>query len=110
MTEKKYKLIDIIEYPTKINVATKKKGYMQYAQMILEPNKVYVIPEGDTVLEQSLFNAEFRRDYSPQMEALFKDNGIPYRVELCRVCGGRKRKIVYHPVEEVTENGSTDNI
>lgn len=100
---KKYKLIDVLEYPTKINVATKKKGYLQYAQMTLEPNKVYILPDGDSALEKSLFEAVFRREYSQELENLFKNQGIPYTVEMCRVCGGRKRKIVYHPVEEVKD-------
>lgn len=101
MSQKKYKLIDILEYPTKINVATRRKGYLQYAQMTLEPKKIYVIQEGDSALETSLFDATFKKDYSAELENLFKVNNIPYTVELCRVCGGRKRKIVYHPVEEV---------
>lgn len=102
-SQRLYKLIDVIDYPTRINVATRKKGYLQYAAMTLHPGKVYVVPEGDDILAQSLFEAVFRKEYSEQMEMLLKANDIPYTVELCRVCGGRKKKIVYHPVEEVTE-------
>ena len=61
MSQKKYKLIDILEYPTKINVATRRKGYLQYAQMTLEPKKIYVIPEGDSALETSLFECGIKK-------------------------------------------------
>lgn len=41
--------------------------------------------------------------HNPQAEKMFVDNHIPYEVEYCKSCGGRVKKIVFHPVEVYDE-------
>ena len=37
--------------------------------------------------------------YSKSVEDALAKNGVPYDIELCKSCGGKVRKISYHPVE-----------
>jgi len=47
------------------------------------------------------YKRKVRRSASVE-EALNRAN-VPYDIELCRSCGGRVKKIVYHPVEVYDE-------
>lgn len=98
-----YKLIDAIKVPLTISVASKKDGYVRYGYTRLEPNKVYEVPEGDTVLLNSLKNAKSKKGYSEKLEALLQECGANYKVEYCQSCGGKVRKIEYYVIE-VMEN------
>lgn len=98
-----YKLIDAITVPITLSVATQKSGYVRYGYMRLEPNKVYEVPEGDDIMLTSLKNAKSKKPYSEDLENSLIACGATYKVEYCKSCGGRVRKIEYYVVE-VNEN------
>lgn len=97
-----YKLVDVIEFPLTINVATKSHGYTKYGHMKLYPGKLYELPEDDLPLVNSLRNAKLKKTYSSELEAALKKAGVNYEVKMCQSCGGRVKKIEY-PVVEIIE-------
>lgn len=96
----KFKLISVIDDRAQIDVCRRVNGIMNYCYVVLEPNTVYDT-EGDELLERSLREAKFKKNYDSHMEQILKDNNIPYTVEACKVCGGRVKKLIYNPIEEV---------
>ncbi len=98
----KYKLIDLIKTTTRFYVEeTGKNGTKRRAPIYLDPGVVYVTD--DPLLKASLLGAQgsIKTDYREDIERSLKESGVEYEVTVCKVCGGRKKKIIYHAVEEV---------
>lgn len=98
----KYKLIDLIKTTTRFYVEeTGKNGTKRRAPIYLEPGKVYVTD--DPLLTSSLLGVQgtIKTDYRADLESALKENGADFEVTVCQVCGGRKKKIIYHAVEEI---------
>lgn len=100
-----YKLIDAITVPMTINIATRQNGYTKYGHIRLEPHKEYEIPNDDLLLK-SLKTATSRQKYSEELEKLLEETGATYKVELCKSCGGKVKKIVYNVVEVIDDGKS----
>lgn len=96
----KFKLIDLIDDRTKLDVCRNVKGYTKYCYVVLEPGITYDT-EGDELFEKTLRNAKFKKPYSHQTEDILKRAGVVYSIESCKTCGGRVKKLVYNPIEEV---------
>lgn len=94
-----YSLIPGIENRTKINVCTRRKGYLQYSYAVLDPGVEYELPEDDPAFVESLKKETYTKHWSQAIEDKLKSMGIPYEVKNCKQCGGRVKKIIYHPVE-----------
>lgn len=95
-----YKLIDAVDVPRTVTVATRENNRTEYKRIRLEPHKKYELPS-DTLLLEELKKATLRVKYSPEYEEILKKCGARYEVKLCPSCGGRVRKIEYHIVEVV---------
>lgn len=95
-----FKLIDLIDTPQKINCVYRRDYGMHYTYISLEPNKEYEFPD-DEAFKQSILNSQFRKMYDPNMEKMLKAHNVPYKVESCKACGGRVKKLVYCPIEVV---------
>ena len=98
-----YKLIDFITVPQTIFplAATVKYGdreVIKYDSYIrLEPGKTY--ETDDPVLANSLKKYLVEQRYNTNLDKALKECGADYKVEKCKSCGGKIRKIKYHPVE-----------
>lgn len=98
----KYRLIDLVKTRTRFYVEESgRNGTKRRAPIYLEPGEIYVTD--DPVLSASLLGAQgtVKTDYRPDLEAALKESGADFEVTVCKVCGGRKKKIIYHAVEEV---------
>lgn len=98
----KYKLIDVIDQRTRFYVKeTSASGAVRHAPIYLEPGKTY--ETDDKILASSLSGADgtIKTRYREDLEASLKELGADYEVSVCKVCGGKKKFIVYHAVEVV---------
>lgn len=95
-----FRLISVIKNRTRIDVARKENGFLKYSYVVLDPGVEYEMPE-DSTFEASIRNCKFKKFYDRQMEEILIANNIPYKVEMCKSCGGRVKKLVYNPVEVI---------
>ena len=99
----KYRLNSAENVPITINMVakTKKIGgkdivtYNNYTR--LAPNVTY--ETDDEAMLNFLENYKVKIRYNAELEQALKQNNVPYEVEFCRSCGGKVKKISYHPVE-----------
>ena len=102
-----YRLIPAITVPTilrplAVTVQYGNRDVVKHDGFIrLEPGKLY--ETADEVLLNSLRNYTFSSRFNQTLENELKANDVPYEIERCRSCGGKIKKIKYHPVE-VIEN------
>lgn len=99
----KYRLNKAEKVVTTINnVARTKmmngKAIVTYSNYIrLAPNTTY---ETDDEAMINFFKGYTRKvRYNAELEKALKGNDVPYEVEYCKSCGGKVKKISYHPVE-----------
>ena len=95
----RYQLNEVITNPTSFYVQqTTASGRTRWGLMRLDPGKVYETE--DKVLIESLANRGYVKvAYNPKLEEKLQELGKEYKVELCKACGGRVKKIFYHAVE-----------
>lgn len=99
----KYRLNSAENVPITINMVakTKKIGgkdivtYNNYTR--LAPNVTYETDDEAMLTFLENYNVKIR--YNAELEQALKQNNVPYEVEFCRSCGGKVKKISYHPVE-----------
>lgn len=99
-----YKLIDVIQTRMRFYVEeSTKNGARRRGPLYLEPGKVY--ETDDPILIASLKGEQTRvkTNYRADLEQALKENGSDYEVTMCKVCGGKAKKIIYHAVEIVEE-------
>lgn len=103
----KYRLNSAERIPvTLYNVAKTRR--MNDRDVVTYANYIKLIPgeeyESDDEAMLNWFREYTRKvRHSKSVEDALSENGVPYEIELCRSCGGRIRKIVYHPVEVYDE-------
>lgn len=98
-----YSLSEAIDVPTIVMVSiTGKNGIIHGRRMQLKPGVLY--ETDDKVMADSLDAYTEKKQYSVALEDRLKAYGAKYVVDTCRVCGGRKKFIIYHPVEVEYEN------
>ncbi len=90
---------------TTVRYATRKNGYIQTGFFTLRPGEDYSLDDGQTPNDDTFINSlksyTYRKRYSTRLEQILKDKKIPYTIDTCKACGGRAKKIVFHPVEVV---------
>ncbi len=100
-----FHLIEAIDVPTSIDIAEKTQGYLRYRHIKLYPNVDYSLDEkeiyGDETAIRSLKEATYRKPYTKALEEKLKLYGVSYEIDYCKACGGRVKKLVYHPVEVI---------
>ncbi len=94
-----YALIEPIKYNQRYYVAKKGKGTLKQVYSHLDINVGKVYETEDQVLAKFLKEKTLEEVYSTGKESELKAHDIPYTIKTCRSCGGRVKKIVYHPVE-----------
>lgn len=99
-TTKTFKLLDVIKERTQVDVVYRKNGIPKYSYIVLDPGVEYELPE-DELFQKSIRGCQFKKPYSKAMEESLKANNIPYKVEMCKQCGGRVKKLVYNPMEVI---------
>lgn len=78
------------------------KDVVTYSNYIrLSPGEEY--ETDDEAMINWLRDYKRKVKYSKSVEDALSSKGVPYDIELCRSCGGRVKKIVYHPVEVYDE-------
>lgn len=101
MTKYRLNKAERVQY-TVNNVAKTKvingKSIVTYSNyMRLAPNTIY---ESDDEAMLMFFREHKRKvRHNAELERALKENGVPYELEMCRSCGGRVKKISYHPIE-----------
>lgn len=63
----------------------------------LVPDKVYKTDDEAMLKYLEAYKVEPR--YTAEIERALKENNVPYELVYCKSCGGRIKKISYHPVE-----------
>lgn len=99
----KYRLNKAENVPITINMVakTKKIGnrevvtYNNY--MRLAPNTEY--ETDDEAMIEFFKGYKVKIRYNAELENALEANDVPYEVEYCKSCGGKVKKISYHPVE-----------
>lgn len=93
-----YRLNEAIDAPMIVMVSRSVNGGIEYGRrMQLEPGTLY--ETDDKVMADSLANFTERKQFTPSLERSLQEHNCKYKVELCRVCGGKKRFIDFYPVE-----------
>lgn len=99
----KYRLNEAENVPITINMVAKTKvvngrevvTYSNYMRLV--PGTVY--QTDDEAMLNYFRNYKVKVRYNAELERALKLHNVPYEVEMCRSCGGRVKKISYHPVE-----------
>lgn len=84
------------------NVAKTKKingrnivTYSNYIRLV--PNVIY--ETDDEAMLNFLKGYKVKIRYNAELVRALEQNGVPYEIEYCKSCGGKIKKISYHPVE-----------
>lgn len=99
----KYRLNSAETVPITINMVARTKeingkSVVTYNNYIrLAPNTEY--KDNDEAMLNFLENYTIKVRYNSELEKALKEHDIPYEVEFCKSCGGKVKKISYHPVE-----------
>lgn len=96
-----YHLIPLINTQQELRLWTKEHGYMELVKITVKPGEDYSLEGEDETFKNSLKAYEIKQRYSDGVENALKLANVDYRVEYCKSCGGRVKKIFYHPVEVV---------
>lgn len=94
-----YRLIDAITAPVTVRVWSNADGRNRPARLTLSPGKTYVLPENDPLLVQELKGLKAKVKHTPELEESLKACNAEYKVEVCKTCGGRLKKIIYKMLE-----------
>lgn len=70
-------------------------------RLTLVPHKVY--ETDDEAMLEYLKDYTVKIRYNAQTESALKQNGVPYRTEMCPSCSGKVKKIIYNLVEVFDE-------
>ena len=74
------------------------KSIVTYSNYIrLAPNTVYKTDDEAMLNFFRQYTQKVR--YTAEIERALKENNVPYDIEYCRSCGGKIKKISYHPIE-----------
>lgn len=98
---KYYKLIDAVSSPVSFNLPYEQNGTRVYKFYSLYPGTKYSEHADDPYFIEALKGATKRFNYTVGMENALKDCHAQYKVEVCKVCGGRKKFIDVWLVEVV---------
>ena len=99
----KYKLNDAEKVRVLINNVAKTKK-VNGREIVTYSNYINLVPgvvyETDDEAMLNFFrNYKRKVRYNAEIEQALKQHKVPYEVEFCRSCGGKVKKISYHPVE-----------
>ena len=96
----RYRLVEAVTTPTVVDICwTAKSGAKVYGHTRLVPGETYEMPEGDTLLRESLIGATEKVQYTKSYEELLKSYGVKYDI-VPPTCHCRKvPSIVFHCVE-----------
>lgn len=98
---KYYKLIDAISTSQAFNLPYDQNGTRVYKYYSLYPGQRYVEHADDPWFIEALKSAKKRLTYSVELENALKACNAKYSVEVCKVCGGRKKFLDVWLVEVV---------
>lgn len=96
-----YKLNDAVKESVSLNLPYMKDGVKVYKFYTLRPGKKYDDHIDDEVFLDALRGAHKRVTYTPEKEAALRESGAKYEVVVCKVCGGKAKKIDLWLVEVV---------
>lgn len=92
-----FKLIDACTSPVSIRLPLEKKHGRVYEYVTLNPGKEYEYPDE---IKDILLGYTVQQKYTMDRETELSKCGARYEVKLCKVCGGKRQNIIYHPIEE----------
>lgn len=88
-----------------IQYQTRQNGMVRTGFYTLNINEDYSLDDGQTPNDEtfikSLQNYTSKIRYTAELENRLKKYGISYTIDRCKACGGRAKKLVFHPVEVV---------
>lgn len=99
-----YKLIDAQDSAIRMYLPHTEKGKAVYNHHTLYPRTRYNLHMSDSVFMDALTKAHAEVDYTPERQAVLDSYGITYEIKVCKVCGGKKQKLRYCPVEVIHES------
>lgn len=93
-----YRLNSAVTSSLNITVPLKENGFTKFKSIKFEPNKEYEYPD---YLDAILTGYTKHTKYTKERETALKDAKARYEVKLCKVCGGKRTDLIYHPIEKV---------
>lgn len=99
----KYRLNSAERVPITINMVAKTKK-INGRDVVTYSNYIRLVPgveyqTDDEAMINFLRNHKVKVRYNAELEQALRQNKVPYDVEMCKSCGGKVKKISYHPVE-----------
>lgn len=91
-----FRLNKAVSSPLNIRLPLKEGGYTKYRFVSFDPNKEY---EYSDDLADILLGYTVTQKYTREREQSLKEANCVYEVKLCRVCGGKRTNLIYHPIE-----------
>nr|WP_216682564.1 hypothetical protein [Enterococcus innesii] len=105
-----YNLIKAITTSQQVRVAktseNQNRSKIVYGVMRLEPGEVYEL-EDDPIFLDSLEKLRVSKRYSESLEKELTAAGVDFKVDQCRSCGGRVKKLIYNIVEVHLDDDDT---
>jgi hypothetical protein len=92
------RLNSAVTSPLNVRLPFMEDGYTKYRYIALDPNKEYEYPD---YLSDILLGYTIQQKYTKEREAALKEANANYEIKLCKVCGGKRTNIIYHPIEKV---------
>lgn len=99
----KYRLNKAEKVPITINMVAKTKK-INGRDVVTYSNYMRLVPgveykTDDEAMVNFFRNYKVKIRYNAETERALLQNKVPYDIEMCKSCGGRIKKISYHPVE-----------
>lgn len=98
-----YKLIDPFDTEVRVYLPHKQGSGVKSEPFLLKPNKKYEEYVDDEIFMDALLAETKEITYSKEREDALRKYGAKFDVKICKVCGGRKKKLVVHFAEVVNE-------
>lgn len=91
-----FRLNKAVTSPLNVRLPLKEGGYTKYKFVSFDPNKEYEYPDD---ISDVLLGFTQQQKYTKEREDALKAANCVYEVKLCRVCGGKRTNLIYHPIE-----------
>ena len=99
-----YKLIDAQDSAIRMYLPHTENGKAVYNHHSMYPRTRYNTHMSDSVFMDALKKARTEVDYTQERQAVLDSYGIAYEIKVCKVCGGKRQKLIYCPVEVINES------
>lgn len=91
-----FRLNSAVSSPLNVRLPIREGGFTKYRYVSLVPGTDYEYPDE---LSGILLGFTQKQKYTKEREDALKAANCKYEIEHCKVCGGKRTNLVYHPIE-----------